>query len=454
MGQTRPTGTVKAEFLLRAEQTPFVRRAGELRDLTEALEWCDLNSGDPQSEPGAVPVSMGGDHLTRYGGDGTPDVSELCAVEYAVARQAGVKASQNLMADALDLRHRFPLVWARAQDLVCEVWVLRRITVMARRLTKAQAGFVDAAVVGVLEQSPCRVLAIVEAKVIEADTRAHEDLIRQANSRRGVWFPRPRAGEQLEIDGVPGSRRLAARLKPGQVAELEHIIDLIADHLADEYAADPDAELPTGDQLRAEAMAVLADPYAAAAILDQAQADPAVAVVEKRPGARKPSRAAKVHVHVDADVLAGHADGVVRVEDLGPMLLGQLAELLGRTDITLAPVIDLRHMASVNGYEHPAAMRTRTELRTLGDVFPHSTHTPGASAVDHDHPDAYDPTGPPGQTSDLNDAPLTRRHHRAKTHQGYTLRQTGPGTYEWTTPHGIRRTVDHTGTHLPAKRET
>ncbi|MFC5727799.1 MULTISPECIES: hypothetical protein [Nocardioides] len=147
--------------------------------------------------------------------------------------------------------------------------------------------------------------------------------------------------------------------------------------------------------------------------------------------------------------LAGHAEGVVRVEDLGPLLLGQLAELLGRSDIALAPVIDLRQLASVNAYEHPAAMKTRTELRTVGDVFPHSTHLPGATLVDHDHPVPYEPGGPPGQTGDLNDAPLTRRHHRAKTHHGYTLRQTGPGSYEWTTPHGIRRTVDHTGTHLP-----
>jgi hypothetical protein len=264
-----------------------------------------------------------------------------------------------------------------------------------------------------------------------------------------VWFRRPRPGEQLEIDGIPGSRSLAARLKPGQVADLEHTVALIADHLADEYAADPDADLLTGDQLRAEALAILADPYAAAAVLDHAVADPTVAVVEQCPERKqKTARRARVHVHVDAGVLAGRGEGVVRVEDLGPLLLGQLAELLGRCDITLAPVIDLRRLASVNAYEHPAAMRHRTELRTVGDVFPHSGHLAGGGRVDHDHPVAYDAAGPPGQTSDLNDAPLTRRHHRAKTHQGFILRQTGPGAYEWTTPHGLRRTVDQTGTHL------
>lgn len=446
---TPPVPTAKAELLRRAEETSFARRAVELRDLHEALEWCDLNSGDQQAEPHAIPVQQGGDHLTRYGGDVTPDVSELCAVELAVVRQAGVKATQNLMADALDLRHRFPLMWARAQDLVCEVWVLRRVTVLARRLSKEQAALVDRALVEALEQSPGRILRLAEAKIIEADVRGHQERERRAHQIRGVWFPRPRPGEQVEIDGIPGSRRLAARLKPGQADEPEHTVDLIADYLADELAVDPDAELPDRDQLRAEAMAMLADPYAAAAVLDEVRARPGEAMVPKRPGAAKPSRRAVVHVHLDADVLGDQVQGVARVDDLGPVLLGQLAELLGRCDISLAPVIDLRELRSVNAYEHPSSMRRRTELRTVGDVFPHSTHLVGTTPVDHDHPAPYVTSGPPGQTGDLNDAPLTRRHHRAKTHLGFRLRQTGPGSYEWTTPHGVRRVVDRTGTHVP-----
>lgn len=447
----QPTApTAKVEFLRRAEETPYSRRRADLRDLLEALEWCDLNSSDPQAEPKAVPISHGGDHLTRCGGDGTPDVAQLCAAEYAIARQAGERATWNLMSDALDLRHRFPLMWAKAQTLVCEVWVLRRVAVMARRLTRQQAEQVDQAMAEVLSQSPGRILQIAEARIIEADLRGHADRVREDNSRRGAWFPKPSPGEQLEVDGISGSRRFAARLKPGQAGELDHTLDVIADHLADEYAADPDAEMPTRDQLRAEALAYLADPHAAAAILDEAQADPEAATVEQRPERKqKTARKAKILIHVDADVLASGADGVARVEGWGPVLLSQLAELLGRTDLTLTPVIDLRTLTSVNAYEHPSTMKRRTELRTVGDVFPHSTHRPGRGDLDHDHAVAWDPGGPPGQTSDLNDAPLVRRHHRAKTHQAYVLRQTGPGRYEWTTPHGLRRVVDRTGTHLP-----
>ncbi len=66
---------------------------------------------------------------------------------------------------------------------------------------------------------------------------------------------------------------------------------------------------------------------------------------------------------------------------------------------------------------------------------------------DNDHPVPYDRDGPPGQTGDHNTAPLTRTNHRAKTHRGYRVRQIDDATYLWTTPHGLTRLVDPTGTH-------
>ena len=85
-------------------------------------------------------------------------------------------------------------------------------------------------------------------------------------------------------------------------------------------------------------------------------------------------------------------------------------------------------------------------LRTAGPVFPHAAGSE-TSRVDHDHCRPYDPGGPPGQTGDGNDAPLGRHAHRAKTHLNYQVEQLGPGTYLWTTPHGLVRLVNHTGTH-------
>lgn len=125
-------------------------------------------------------------------------------------------------------------------------------------------------------------------------------------------------------------------------------------------------------------------------------------------------------------------------------------------------MIALNHVHRVDGYEHPTSVRARTLLRTGGDVFPHttsrSTTRVAGNRLDHDHPAPYVPPdtgGPPGQTGDHNAAPLTRRHHRAKTHLGYQLHQLALGAYRWRTPHGLTRVVTPRGTavvepiHLP-----
>ncbi|HRD61732.1 MAG TPA: hypothetical protein PL137_12560, partial [Nocardioides sp.] len=156
------------------------------------------------------------------------------------------------------------------------------------------------------------------------------------------------------------------------------------------------------------------------------------------------TRNAVVYVHLHQAALEGAA-AVARVEGLGPQLVDELAGLLGHARVTVAPVIDLADQASVNGYEHPQKVRERTLLRTIGDVFPHASAI--SRNVDFDHPDPYKPNGPPGQTGDHNAAPLGRRHHRAKTHLNYRVRQLGPGTYLWRTPHGLYRLVDPTGTY-------
>jgi len=57
-----------------------------------------------------------------------------------------------------------------------------------------------------------------------------------------------------------------------------------------------------------------------------------------------------------------------------------------------------------------------------------------------------DQGGPPGQTTPANLAGLCRRHHRAKTHGGWTYTMPEPGLYLWRSPRGRRYLVDHTGT--------
>ena len=155
-----------------------------------------------------------------------------------------------------------------------------------------------------------------------------------------------------------------------------------------------------------------------------------------------------LYVHLTDRTLAT-GNGVLRVEELGPLLIGQLRELVGHDQIVVKPVIDLQDQVSVHSYEIPDRIRERVRLRHPVDMFPYS----GAEAttrMDQDHITPYDRTGPPvptRQTSTDNLIPLGRLHHRAKTFGGWRSRRLPSGAVDWISPHGFRFVVDHLGTH-------
>jgi hypothetical protein len=51
-----------------------------------------------------------------------------------------------------------------------------------------------------------------------------------------------------------------------------------------------------------------------------------------------------------------------------------------------------------------------------------------------------------GTTALDNLGPLTRYHHRVKTHGGWQVTQPFNGIFLWRAPHGALYLVDHTGT--------
>ena len=98
-----------------------------------------------------------------------------------------------------------------------------------------------------------------------------------------------------------------------------------------------------------------------------------------------------MHLH-EAAILG--ADGVTRIEGLGPRTLSQLQELLGRTHLRVQPVIDLSDRVRSTSYEHPESLKERVHLTTGGDYWPFATST--SRRVDFDHPIPYDATGTAG----------------------------------------------------------
>jgi hypothetical protein len=163
----------------------------------------------------------------------------------------------------------------------------------------------------------------------------------------------------------------------------------------------------------------------------------------------------------DAEGTGGSGDGsvesrgrgVARFEGVGPVTVEQVREFFGTgantANIVVRPVLDLAGQVPVDAYETPDRLREAMRLLRPGDVFPFAAST--RRTLDLDHVDPYKPPGkgrPPGQTRLENLAPLTRFHHRLKTHAGgWALRTIEPGVYLWRTPHGWYYQVDATGTH-------
>ena len=162
-------------------------------------------------------------------------------------------------------------------------------------------------------------------------------------------------------------------------------------------------------------------------------------------GSRRGPGKVIAYVHLTDTTLAT-GQGVLRVEQHGPIVASQLSELLGHDQIIVKPVIDLNNRISVDAYEIPDRIRERVKLIHPVEQFVYGT-AETTMRTDLDHTAAYDPTGPPDQTSTWRLAPLARFSHRVKTHGGWTVRRLDDGALEWISPHRYTFRVDHTGTH-------
>jgi hypothetical protein len=149
---------------------------------------------------------------------------------------------------------------------------------------------------------------------------------------------------------------------------------------------------------------------------------------------------AKVYLHLTPQT------PIARVEGHGPLTIGRVVELLDATaaKVQLSPVLDLAGMAPVDAYEIPARLREAVHLIHPADVFPYATNTTRRMDLDHAIPHSQG-----GATSVDNLGPLTRTHHRIKTHTRWEARHPFPGIVIWRDPYGAHYLIDPTGTrHL------
>jgi hypothetical protein len=389
-------------------------RQAEVDLLRVAYHWATLHSAD-RLDP-AEAGRPGRERARRLGGPGVPEVSEFAAAELGARIGRSSYAAAQLIADAQDLHHRHPQLWARVEAGEVRASYARYVTAKTRDLEPEQASYVDA---GVVESADGRVPwsrfeALVAGKVAQAAPEvAREKEERAAQAR---FAKRLRAHEVGEAHGM------ASFLIRADIATIEAIDAAVTARATRLAETMPES---TDDERRVHAVLLLAtsasDDADLAGLLPQ------------------------VHLHVHTYAGTGAYDdgeGVVRVEGHGPVTDSWVRSVLGpHARFKIQPVLDLAGQAPVDAYEIPERHRQAVHLMTPADTFPYASCTARSMQVDHTVP--YDQGGVSGVG---NYGSMTTRHHRIKTHGRWQVQQPFPGIYVWRDPHGVFYLVDHTGT--------
>ncbi|MEO6266427.1 MAG: hypothetical protein ABIO66_07470 [Nocardioidaceae bacterium] len=192
----------------------------EWRELALAAHWADLHDDQTVAHKGSLLAGL--ERAVRLGGDGTPLVAEFACAELGVLMGTSPATAENLIRDALDLRHRHPRLWAALAAGNGRVWKARKVAHLTHdtRLTLDQARAVDAAVAPYVDSLPFgRLVALTKARIIEADPAAAEARQRAEALERFV-----RTGQSDEY----GLKTLIVKANAGDVIFMVAMCDRIA----------------------------------------------------------------------------------------------------------------------------------------------------------------------------------------------------------------------------------
>lgn len=415
----------------------------------------------------------------RLAGQGTGLVDDFACLELAAALHRSVDSVTPQVVELLNLETRLPRLWEQVVACGVPVWLGRRIAVTTAALSLARARWVDATIAPFTTRlAPGRLLRFVDALVVQADPAAAEE--------RWTKAARPRV--TIGPSRGDGLRDIYGWLTAADATWLDAALDQLAGILADQGSSQ---ELP---ERRATALGILATPARALALIQHSLSQPTLddePLVEtggpagptkvpeelrepaseasqgpadepEAPASRSPFGCAGHTcgtVTVDPDRLLPKATlvihlsedslttgiGVGRCEQLGPVTISQLRQLLGHTRVVVQSVFNPDGIVPVDAYEIPAGMRRAVLQRHPFEVFPYGTRTSAGLDLDHTRPYRFGPDRPAGQTRLDNLGPQRRKAHRAKTHAGWRLSQPRPGTFVWLSPLGRRYVVTPSG---------
>ncbi|QBX54204.1 HNH endonuclease [Nocardioides seonyuensis] len=429
-------------LLEQAAECEAVMREAAVHQLRIAYEWAVAHPVVDAAETPHGPVLPSVlEAPETLGGAGTPAVAAFTAEPLAVACGIAPTAATALLADALDLHHRLPVLWDQTQAGLVAVWKARRVAFRTRDLSLDAALWVDRQTAGRVGSLG---LGALDRLIAEAAARVDgEPLAEKEKRQRSEW--------DVKLNHRDPSQG-------GATSELHAIgdtLDLTRFH--DIVCAEAEALGSLGDDdsfevRKAKALGVIADAQARldlTSLLDQDTSPEDQTQLRRRLIERRDAKV-RLYLHASlADVVAGTSGAVGTVEGLGPVTLAQIKDWAGRSRLTIQPVL---HVAtedtwSVDRHDPPPRMTEQVVLRDPTCVFPWCSHPSRHADLDHIEPyEDPDEGGPPGQTRPDNLAPLCRRHHRAKTTGRWSYQRTAPGTYLWTGPAALTALVTPTGT--------
>ncbi len=400
----------------------------------------------------APPVVLPGEELLlRLGGVGTPEVAEFTVCEVAGALGLSQAAATGLCADVLDLSSRLRQVAGCVRDGSLPFVRARMIARRTRDLTVAECELVQARLLQLRDtgRGPMPVAALVPMGRLRhmvdqaVLTVRGPDTVEQAEAKGAA---------SLHVEVVHeagGATDLAARLATADAARLDARLDEIAGWLTDLGDGRPKTIL------RAVALGLLADPdlltaltemrdyhrnamaegRAPDAIANQAgaaavtPAAPAAGVAGLPAGVLEKlakMRSTVLYLHLD------RASGTWCEEGAGVLSKEQARQIVGHSQVTIRPVLDLSEPLAYTGYVAPPKLKRQLALLNAGYcTFPHCHRRAMVSDVDHQHP--YADGGP---TASLNTHRLCRKHHRAKDQGRWRVVQPAPGIWIWSSPAG------------------
>ena len=422
----------------------------------------------------------------RYGGSGTPAVSEFSVSEVGPALGLTTNGGRALIADTLDLAYRLPQLFSCLHDGSVDAWRVRKVASATRKFTLAQAGEADRRLSAAnLDGQPLlariprwRIQKLLDQiRIVETPDDA-EDERNQNRDRRflQIWPSEPGVAsisgtlstedgqrldqrldqivECLQFLGDPRPHTMLRSVAAGILAEPDSLFDLYdhVDHARN--GTEPDQPTPEPEQ------ATPAEPENASNDEPEPNSQTAAQTAEPEstgnaePTGSQAGRAPAAFTRprrLPSTVLYMHFDrtwGTYSLDGIGAITCTEAHEILGHSRVTVRPVIDLESTITATGYVASPRLKQQTALFNDGTCTFPSCDRP-ARVCDYDHILNHRNGG---ATDSRNGHRLCRYHHRAKTFTDWHVTSPAPGVWVWTSPDG--RTYLVTGgttTRLPGR---